>query len=148
MHSLLLNNTKILPYNINNDTLRFIVKLMTSTNMSYKPDVSVSLYAKYDGITTTLVTTATTNDYGASTILYATNNILDKTLRSCIFWTECVIDTVLYKSNAIRVNFLDIPIPESLIIDANLTVGLTNRNTYVRYDANTNRSNAIIIGRP
>lgn len=146
MYSLILTNVKLLPYNINNDTLNFVFKLMKDGNLSYLSNVSFSLYADY-GNGSELVTTYTTNNYGISTILYPTNAIEDRTVKTALFWTTGTIGANEYTSNIVRVNFLEIAVPEPLIIDANLNLNV-NRSNYTIYNANGNRSTSIRIVRP
>lgn len=145
MYSAILTNTKLLPYNINNDTLNFVFKLHKNNNLSYMADLNFELFADF-GNGPELITSFTTNNYGVSTILFPTNAIEDKTIQTGLFWATGTVDSIELKTNIVRVNFLDIVQYDALIIDANLN-GNVNRLGYQIYDA-SNRSNSILIKRP
>lgn len=133
-------NINPLPYNTINDTVYIKVEIRKNLNPSYIKDIHVKLYGNVGpDMSTMLLTSGMTNEFGIIKFEYNTNYLANKDIQTCLMWAEFEYNGVLYRSNRTLVNFIkeDSIILHINIIDANDPITRLNSDDYAIYDANT-----------
>jgi len=132
---IILTNTRLYPYKIQDDNLMLKVDVVINNRISYLKDLPIGLQLNHTGVWDDY-SDFTTNRFGSALIKYSTNTFSPVT--NALARVKVLYNNKTYYSNAVRLNFLD----TFIIIDAGYALnsrtgfdifdGMQRVNTYTR----------------
>ncbi len=135
--NIILTNRSVLPYNIDNDTLKFKLIYRNDQQQNYTPDMSGYVYGNI-GISGTTVNMGpfSTNKFGLFEVLYDTDLIPDRSINTAKFWASGWRDDWALPINSCiaRADFLFIEPSSGIIITAGSCGNFSDLGTRYGFD--------------